>query len=476
MIFLVSLIINSDFLFAANPSSIHRHGLQLGKKKMYKEAVIEFDRAANIYNKKSAMVYHNKAYVLEMQGDIKGAIENYAKAVDRYPRQIPSGESLGFLYYKTADYANAVKIGEMVLKIDPENKAVPKWLPDAYLKKLQQEKERLLAKKRKEEEDKRKKEEEKKLDEEKRKKEARILLATFDFMIRTGYYPGSSSYTYISDPGIVAIAETLYVSFTPTSDWQFDMTLENPYLGALSPNLVIHNETFEGMYKLKDYTLGLGFMFNHYKGDLSFNQTLALWDVKVGFIFGLKKKKYEMKFSWYPRFLPRDSSSNEGETLDVDNISMDYVYTVDSSLQYYSLISSEHYYLFDHGNGISDFWGVMKIGFGVTLGNMGSIANKVNMKLTIEFIQRFYLKNSGNTKPYSVFNGQGFMGMDFNKWMQGDPFSGFRGTSSSLNVQVNEEISKNFFLYQKVLIEISEMSGDSNHHEFNFQLGVGVTL
>ena len=465
-------------LFPEDPNAIHRHGIELGKKKLYNDAAREFDRAIDIHNQKSAMIYHNKGWILELQGDLKGAIENYAKAVERYPKQIQSGEALGFLYYKTGDYANAVATGELVITIAPGNKKVPVWLPDAYIKKLQKEQELLAEKKKKEEEDKKAKEEQDRLNNEKRNKEARILVATFDCMVRTGYYPGEGKgFAYISDPGIVDIPETFFLKVTPTLQWEFDLILENPYLGALSPNLLVHREIFEGVYKLGDYLLGIGGMFNHYSGSLSFNKDLSLWDFKVGFLFGMKEEKWEMKFTYYPRFLPSDSAQSTEETLDVDAMRLNYLYKVDSSLEYYSIMSAEHYYLFNHNTEVSDFWGICQVGLGVTLGNMGEMANTVNLRFTVEYVQRFYLRDLGNTNPYGTFNGQGFLGLNLDKWLKGNPFSGFRGSSSVLTLKVDEQINNYLFLYQAFICEISELDDDAeNHHEFNLKIGVGVTL
>lgn len=144
---IILLLLTALPLVAANPKKYNRLGVELGKKKKYDEAVKEFNRAIKVYDKDSAMTYHNKGWAHELQGNTAEAIKNYKEALHRNERQVVTGEKLGFLYYKSGDYINAVKVGEHVLRIDPNNKIVPKWLTDAYSKKLQQERELRLRKK-----------------------------------------------------------------------------------------------------------------------------------------------------------------------------------------------------------------------------------------------------------------------------------------------------------------------------------------
>jgi len=469
-------------IHAARVDAIHRHAVELGRKRMYPEALVEFERAISIHNRKAAQVYHNKAWSLEKTGDMKGAVENYARAIERNPLQVPTGERLGFLYYKTGDYTNAVKIGEHVLKIDSGNKKVPQWLPDAYLKKLQQEKLLADARKKKEEEERKKREEEKKRQQQKGEKERRIFLATFDFMIRTGLYTKgpNEGYKYIKDPGIIDIPERLYVSFTPLKEWQFDLLVENPWLGAMSPNLVIQNETIEAMYKLEHFMLGAGVFLNHYKGNIGFADE-NMTDIKVGFLFGYMKDNYEFKFTFYPRLIPHDGPSSTDETYDVDYVELGYKHIVSSALRYYTKMSARDYYIFDHTNKLSKYWGVYEIGLGVELGFLNADSDGVSIKFGIEYTQRFYTMDLGptgvgNDDPYSIINGQGFLGMNKDKWFKGNPFSGLRGTSSELGFRVQEQFSKYFYLYQKFITELGEIDADDNHYEFNFLFGVGVTL
>jgi tetratricopeptide (TPR) repeat protein len=467
-------------LSAVEGDNINKAGVEFGKKRQYNKAIGEFDKAISIYNRNSARLYHNKAWAYHLNGNITKAIKNYEEALKRNPKQTISGEKLGFIYYKTEDYENAVRIGEQVLKFDPNNRPVKKWLPDAYEK-------RLMARRAKELDDKKKQLERERLqelakikDEERKKEESVKLLVTFDFMIRTGYYfagEDKGAYKYIEDKGAITnIPETLYIRFTPIPAWEFSAVLENPYLGALSPSdLCIHRERIEGVFRVGRFSLGLGVLFTHYKDDVSFGAQYSLFDWKVGLILGFGKDKYEVRISFYPRLLMYDGRANEGKTLDVTMFRLDYRYEVSDSMTIYSLFNFQEFFLFNHVDDWADYYGVYDFGLGVSLGRLLRSNNKMDFIFSVEFILRMYLQDLNNDNPYTrVPNGQGYFGLNTSKWLKGDAFSGYHAMSYVLAFRVDEEITSFLYLYQKFIVEIGDQSED--HHEFNFQLGLGVKI
>ncbi len=479
--FITFLLPLREVLRAATADSINRHGIILGKKKMYKEALTEFDRAIEKYNKSSAESYHNKAWTHELMGEKEKAIQGYEEALRRYPKLILSGEKLGYLYYTSKDYINAVRIGEHVLKYDPENKSVKEWLPDAYIQRLKQQQEKLAAEKKRAEEEKKRKEEELKKEQEKRIKQAQVFYASYELMVRNGwYFRGDKGYNYEQDHGfLIDMPNTLFVQFTPVSFLDLSLVLENPFLGAVSPDVCFYSERMEVLYSLAGFKLGIGFMFNHYRSDFAYQlQGLGkkvMWDYKTGVLFGYKQKKAEMKFTLYPRLLPYDGSSKSDVSYDTAYYRMDYVYNVSSELRYYSLISARDYYFFDHTNEISDYWGVYEIGLGVSLGKMTSDPRKVNIAFSIELKQIIYLLDLNNDNPYTRKpNGQSYVGFNSKKWLKGDPMSGYYASSQQFTLRVDERIHKYFFLYQKFLVEMADP--DTDHHEFNLVIGGGTVF
>ena len=460
-------------LQARDPSAINRYGSQLGEKKQYNEAINEFDRAIEIYDKESAQTYHNRGWAYELKGQTEKAIPSYEEALRRNPYQVISGEKLGYIYYKKSDYDNAIRIGEHVLKYDPDNKEVIKWLPDAYVKRLQIQKEKEEEQKKKEEEAKRKKEEQKQRQRERKEKEAVIVYATLDFMLRTGYESSTEKYDFVYDSGfIVDIPEKIFCRVTPTLDWQIDLLLENPWLGGMMPaGICVHNETLEASYKIKNFIIGLGIQFNHYESDVNFNRDLRLWDMKVGLLFGYQKDNVEILFRGYPRLLPFDGKASINKTLDTDQFNLFYKYKVNALVAYYVNINWRDYYIMDHSNNLSNWWGIYEFGIGIKLGEIIKTNNKRDFSFSVEFIERLYYRDLNNNKPYDALNGQGWFGLNSGKWLEGEPISGFWTHGHMFGFKVEEEIIKYLFLYQGIYVEMTDTS--QGHYEINFLIGVG---
>lgn len=482
--FILLLTLLSNSLYSQDAKKLDKRGIKYGELERYDDAVKTFDKAIEVYNKNSSKTFHNKAWVLELKGEFDKAILNYEEAIRRNSDQLPSYERVGYLYYKTGRYEKAVKTGEYVLNKDLNNREVVKWLPDAYRLRLKKRQEELLAKKQ-EEERKRKEELQKKKEEEKaliaRKeneegeededKPPRLIYATFDFMIRTGYYfSGDKGYKYITTPGYYSnFPEMLYINCTPKKEYEFDLLMGNPYLGALSPNLVIHTEILQGIYHLGKYSLGIGVMGNHYRSSFNFGKLKSLSDYKIGIVFGIKEEKYNINLSFYPRFIPRDGESSSNKTLDVDKVKIKIDYFIDKVISYYLNISILDYYFFDHDTEVSNYWGIYDIGFGLILGRFDD--DKKYLTLTFDLTERFYMRNLNNEKPYSYINGQGWFGADADNWFKGDPFSGYRSSSHVLTVKGEERINDYLFIYQKIIYEMVDRGED--HDEICFVFGVG---
>lgn len=466
-------------LLADDPAELTRRGVELSDQKKFDEAARQFDRAIEIQDKASAKTYHNRGWVRELKGDHPGALKNYEEAIRRNPKQLPSYERAGYLYYKTGDFDKAVETGEFVIKADPNNTEVIKWLPDAYRMKLLKQQEELLAKQR-EEERKKKEEEERrraaeKKDEKKQdeKEPSRILYATWDFTLRSAYYFDSGSFKYVTTSGIpVSLPNMLYVSVMPAPSWEFDLLAGTPHLGALMPGVTAYTERFQALYHMDKWYLGVGVLGSHYKDDFNFGKSLTLHDIKVGGVLGFGDEKSTTKITAYPRYLPQDTSHSKGRTLDVGFFEFSYRYDVDKSLGYYSRISAADYYFFDHRNRISNYYGVYELSLGLVLGRYDQATKQKFLTFIVDLTERFYLRNLANDEPYRFANGQGYFGADSRTWFKGDAFPGYFTNGHVFSVKAEEKIKRNFFIYQKLGFELTGGNGD--HNEFFLLLGGGA--
>ena len=467
---------------AIDPKKTSERGVEFGQQKRYDEALKEFDKAIDSYNTSSSKTYHNKGWVYELKGDIPNAISNYEEALRRNPDQIPTLERVGYLYFQTGKFEEAVTAGEHVISLDPKNMEVIKWLPEAYAMRLKKQREALIAKQEEKQEEKKKEDQKTEAKEEKKEEPHRVFYATFDSMIRTGYYFRDSEkdkgYHYIKTPGFYFdFPEMLRLNATPSRITEFDLEAGRPYLGALSPNLVMHTEKLEATANLGKYSLGIGGLLNHYSGSFAYGdgKDRTLHDYKTGFIFGYEDDEVAMLFKLYPRLLPKDTSGSSGKTLDTDYLLLDYKYKIDKILNFYSWFSAKDYYYFDHEAEISNYWGVYEFGLGIAVEKYRNISQYISyLSVSLDYTERFYMRDLNNDQPYKFANGQGWFGANADKWFKGDPFSGYRASGQVISLKVEEGITDNFFLYQKISVEL--VSRKESHDEYNILLGLGVSI
>jgi len=461
-------------LYAQDPEELTREGVELGRKQKYEESLQKLDESIKLYNVRSAKTLHNMGYVYELKGEIDKAIPAYEEAVRRNPIQIPSLERLGYLYYKTCLYDKAVATGENVLKLDPKNQEVIKWLPDAYKQKLIAQAKAQMEEAAQKEEKKVTKEEV--AEEEKPQEKKRILLATVDLMSRTGYFLEGSGFEVVSDNGIGPNMPYLFfVDVGPFDGWEARITIGNPYYGALMPDVNAWMEKVEGMFNAGGYYLGFGILGNHHRSGDVFGQNKHLNDYKMGILFGLTKDKAKVDIALYPRLIMRDGEKSSGETFDADYFDFTYTYIFDKYLSYYTRLTINEFYFFDHTIPACLYTGVYDFSIGVVLNRYNELTGQRKLSFRFSLTERMYFGNMNIDDPYAKFgNGQGWFGINTDKWTKGDPFSGFKSLSHVFTAGVEEYVHKNVFLYQTLGFELADTS--ENHHEITFKLGAGVEL
>jgi tetratricopeptide (TPR) repeat protein len=509
-------------LFSQVGKELNRRGVELGRENRLDQAIQEFDRAIVLRDRESAIVYHNKGYALENKGNYKDAIKNYESALQRNPYQTVTAARLAHAYYVTGEYEKAVTMGEAVLENEPANKVVTPWLPDAKMK-LAKEKEAMTARKQKEQVEK----EHRQLEEKKasllvREKERGVFYFTVDAMLRTGlfygkqyhlgglYYTTPHGYRVVTDKGlIVNIPYTIFLHLSPSPIVEFNLTVENPFLGSLMPEgIVVQCETFESLFHIRKAIIGAGAMFNHYDSDVAFFRRYKLWDYKAGIIVGYNDGAFKALITWYPRVLIMDPATSTGKSMDVGLLKLDWLYRLDQQIDLYGLIHARDYYVYNHSRDkyvaidlakdflfyapqayvsavnaiylfdsdhLSDYWGVYDLGLGITLNDLLDRKDGVQLAVSIELIERFYLRDLMNKNPYTLApNGQGWFGLNASKFTKGKPFSGFHAFSQVVGLRLEEQLGGGFFMYQKLIVELADQNSD--HHEFNLRMGMGVRI
>lgn len=481
------ILFSPFFAIAESVEQLNADGVRYSDNKMYDDAMESFKKAITIQDAQAARAFHNRGWVLEMQGNIPAALENYKEAVRRNPNLADSYERIGYWYYKAGKYADAVAMGEKVLKIDPSNADVKKWIADAYKLRMDkpgvsadlaliEQKPSPTAEEPKKEDPAlaEKKPDELKKDELKKNTPKEKIIATLDFTLRGGYYYDDNKYDYVHTDGVIMNLPynfALHMMPFETSNTRFSFMMGNAYVGSALTGIIGQYEKTEGVIAIGPFGLGAGMQINHYKGDDIYGENKSLIDVKPGLIIEYSDKKSQMSIWVYPRYVPLfyDNKSSTGKTMDVSNGEMLYKYTLDEVIGYYSRVSFGDYYFFDHDLNVLAYSGYYDIALGLNLGNKGAVFGR-DLNVSIEIGKRVYLMKIAVDDRYKVMNGTSFMGIDRSGGKH-DLFKGYNGVSNLFNLTATESITQNVFIYQKVMIEFVDRHND--HNEFALQLGVG---
>jgi hypothetical protein len=476
-------VLSSSSLFSQTSDELSRHAAELAEKKKYEEALDLFKKAAAKQDADSARIFHNRGWLMELQGNITAAMENYREAVRRNPNLADSYERMGYWNYKAGKFAAAVTLGEKVIKIDPANQDVKKWIADAYRQKMEHpgapsdvnfaeektaqtailpkdEKTQVPAETKKEEKEKPVK-----------------IQSSFDVTARSGYYYEKSKLKYVKSPGaLFNLPYTLDFFFKPIpgSDTRFSFTTGNPYLGAAMPSVVNQYERVEAVFAFGPVGIGTGILISHYNDDFNYGEKRFMTDVKVGAIIEYKSDESVFSFHAYPRFVPLfyDTRTSTGKTFDACFAELKYKYILDESFSYFSRITADDFLFFDHDINTSNYYGFYDITIGLTLGNKNALMGK-DINASVEIGKKVYLQRLGVTNPYTPLNGTGFFGID--KKRTGKKIvPGYNGMSNLFILSADQTITDNIFIYQKLYIEFVDRHND--HHEYTLTLGIGGKL
>lgn len=452
-------------LAAKDSVSLNREGVEAGRQGNFDQALQKFNESVNKADKGAAKVYHNKGWLYEQEGNISEALKFYEKALERNPYQLPTLERAGYLHYVNGNFIRAVELGERGLKIDPDNESILKWISDAHAKKIKQQKE--TEEKKKEDEEKEKLEDEA---EKERKEEQDLFSIKYFIGSRVSYnLQKGDGFSYQSTDGLFGynLPNMLYMSFTPKEKFEFYLETGTPYNGALLSDVQNWYERFEFIYRNGTICLGAGIMGSHYNNNTFYGETKKLDDYKLGFVIKKKAAKYSFEAILYPRMIPADAGFKPEKTLDTDYIDISFTMDYSKVLKLDFGFTIKEFYFFDHAVPVSHYAGTYDFKGGVAY--MDNPKSKFTAKVFL--IERLYMKDLNNDKPYDYFNGQGLFGFNRNKWYKGDPISGYDSHSHIIKGEFIEKAGDNFRFYQNAHLEIIDLS--DLRFEFAFEVGIG---
>ncbi len=474
-----------------SPSQLNEEALKLSEEGNYDKALEKLKIATNI-EKISAIAYHNIGYTHHLKGAYELATQNYENSIDRDPKLVPPRQNLGKIYYESARYKEAIDQGEKVLELDPKNKQVIQWLPDAYKKYAEQ----------------------------------RILLNYGNTDIGVGledmadpfsrlrnldWYPLRFSYTIVggffinkdrSVPRVILLPTTsrlpMYFNLQLRALVQINIRVATaPIAGLLNPAFFNAEETLEAIYWHKQWFFGTGVLLSQF--DTSIDHALGLpnfrlntdintaSDWKLGILGGYSKKGHSLSMTMYSRYLFRDPTAKTTPhdiRIDRNLFLLTYQSKASSASTPWSpsflveFLINESYiseYQTSRGPVIGHYFGYYDFSLGLIFPNFGKNLVKFPLLIGFKLVNRIYFVDLNDPNPSSFGNGQGFLGFNTQDILKGNTFSGLRVNSHKLLVFSKQTIHPYLFFQETIGFDYQPSHSVLLHIlEIYFQVGLRI--
>lgn len=480
---------------AAEVDRLNWEGIDLSNDARYLEATERFQKAINLDDTRAARSYHNIAYTYELAGDKNKALENYQKAVVRNPQQVVSWQSLGRLQYQMGLYKDAVFSGETVLKLDPRNVPVQKWLPDAYAKLAEQ-----------------------------RLYDARNDLsgdpstnpnceARPEVIGEVGFFASAigaidkraTALNLYRTAGVLTTPGGAYAEFNPLRELTFRLNGQTPYFGILNPTFYAGSQKIELQYNFKYFFVGAGILFSQINiadskipgQDTSYVQNAdysSLSDTKFGLFMGGRDELTFFILRIYPRYLFRDASAApQSNAFDVAKIELEYRHNLRLSIgtvvdekqpiskgPFTDIIikaTIDEIYITEYRPSpgtaaVGHYFGIYDFSIGMEFGKLQREFDKVGKTWGFLFTQRLYFQDTGNTNLSAFGNGQGYFGFNASGATQGNAFSSFRNSSFLITLFAAQMFKNRYVLREQIFFESTP--GSERNHALGAMLSFGM--
>lgn len=485
---------------AESTDELNRVGISLANDGKYEEALAKFERALAMDNTKSAKSYHNIGFAHELMGDKVKAMQAYRMASELNPRQIVTVQNLGKLQFLNGQYNDAIATGEMGLRLDPQNREIAKWLPEAYRKAAEQRMHELQNRKEPGQQQKGNE----KCDCEKKPSEYFLELG-YTFSPAILYQKTNSSFALHKQAGLTVLPMGGYALFTPNKDLSFKLYAENPYLGAVMPGFMAGREGIEFTWHGSYFFFGAGLMFTQINLDgkptasgtnfITNTDYNYISDSKFGLFFGGKSETSLFLLKVYPRYAVKDVTSGpKSNAFDFTKILLEYRRniklfsgsnptaapgeTVNSRVtDFIFQFSMDEFYITEYQPSASvgaygHYFGVYDLSIGMEFGRLSPQFDKTPTTFGFLISQRLYFESLSKTNLESFGNGQGYFGFDSNSATQGNAFPSFRSNSFMASLFFGQLVNNRIIFREKAALELTNDSEPVQAVMFDFSVAV----
>lgn len=473
-------------ILAKNSEDLIREGIRLSNEGKRQEAILLFQEAIRIDEKRSGLAWHNLGYTYELMGKKEEARLAYQKAIERDPTLLQSRINLGKLEFSLGLYREAVANGEAVLAVDPGNFEVNQYLPLAKSKLSEQETSLLLAQR------------------EKAPETTKLIKQGTDILYETGfslltpfsYQKENDAIALYRQSGFTGIPYSLYAAVDIPNRFGIYLDIRNPYFGILNPQFMAGQQRFEYYHYFKKFFLGAGIVLTQLSlnKDQGFGQEAFIEnreysrvsDNKLGVLFGFKDLERMLVLRIFTRYLFRDPVDNP-KLNEVDFVLLElnlrhrlFLFSSDSSAiakagqdLFFSARLEEFYIMeYKYNNQLQNrsHW------FATYLFEIGLEFNmaQANHKWGFSFAERIYFRNLNNNNPWAFGNGQGYFGFHSELALQGNAFPSFRSNSHLFQIFFRQIVFGHIMLKEKLGLEITTPA--ESVHSFFLEFGMSYYL
>ena len=113
-------LLSTQTAYAQNATDLLNSGLDKAKSGNLKGAIADWTKAIEIYPK-YALAYYNRGLARDKLGDFKGAIADYTKAIEINPDYVRAYNNRGNSKHSLKDYQGAISDYTKAIKIDPSD-------------------------------------------------------------------------------------------------------------------------------------------------------------------------------------------------------------------------------------------------------------------------------------------------------------------------------------------------------------------
>lgn len=480
---------------AAEVDRLNWEGIDFSNDTRYLEATERFQKAITLDDTRSARSYHNIAYTYELAGDRNRALENYQKAVARNPQQVISWQSLGRTQYQMGLYKDAVFSGETVLRLDPRNQPVQKWLPDAYAKLAEQ-----------------------------KIYDARNDLtgdaqtnpnceARPEVIGEVGFFASAigaidkqaTAFSMYRTAGVATTPAGAYAEFNPLRELTFRLNGQTPYFGILQPAFYAGSQKIEMQYNFRYLFFGAGILFSQLNvensrvpgQDTSYienTEYTTLSDTKFGLFLGGRDDLSFFILRIYPRYLFRDATADpKSNAFDVAKIDLEYRRNLrlglGSAIDEKQPVSKgpftdiilkvgiDEVYITEYKpvtgtDAVGHYFGTYDFSIGMEFGKLQREFDKTATTWGFLLTQRLYFQNTKNGNLTAFGNGQGYFGLNTSGATTGNAFSSYRNSSYLVTLFASQLFKGRYVMREQIFFEATP--GSERNHAIGAMLSFGV--